>query len=41
MSLWRMEPAGGVALRNRRLGLALAVVAALYVAAVIVFIVIY
>lgn len=41
MSLWRMEPAGGPELRNRRLGMALAAVAILYIAAVILFIIIY
>lgn len=41
MSEWIMKQAGGSNLRNRRLGLALAVVAVLYVAAVIVFIILY
>ena len=41
MSEWIMKQAGGSNFRNRRLGLALAVVAVLYVAAAIVFIILY
>jgi hypothetical protein len=41
MNEWIMEQASGKSSRNRRLGLALALVAVLYVAAVIVFIIVY
>ena len=41
MSEWIMKPPGTGNPRNRRLGFALALIAALYIAAVIVFIVLY
>ena len=41
MSDWGIDPAGGMGFRNRRLGFALAVLAGLYIAAVIAFIIIY
>jgi hypothetical protein len=41
MNEWLMKQADGSNFRNRRLGVALALVAALYVAAVIAFIVLY
>lgn len=41
MTEWIMKQPDGSNLRNRRLGFALAMVAALYIAAVIVFIIIY
>lgn len=41
MSEWTMKQPGGSNFRNRRLGVALALLAALYVAAVIVFIILY
>lgn len=41
MSDWGIDPAGEMGFRNRRLGFALAVLAVLYIAAVIAFIIIY
>jgi hypothetical protein len=41
MNRWLMEPANGAGSRNCRLGLGLALLAVLYVAAVIAFIVLY
>ena len=41
MSVWRMDPESGTDFRNRRLGIALAALAVLYIAAVIAFIIIY
>jgi hypothetical protein len=41
MNQWIMDPANGDNSRNSRLGMGLALVAVLYVAAVILFIVIY
>ena len=41
MSDWGIDRAGGMGFRNRRLGFALAVLAVLYIAAVIAFIIIY
>jgi len=41
VSEWIMKQPGGSNFRNRRLGLALGLVAALYIAAVIVFIILY
>jgi len=41
MSEWIMKQPGGINFRNRRLGVVLALVATLYVAAVIVFIILY
>lgn len=41
MNPWIMEPANGAESRNWRLGLGLALLAVLYVAAVVAFIIIY
>ncbi len=41
MNQWIMEPPNGAESRNRRLGLGLALLALLYVAAVIAFIIMY
>ncbi|HEX2929477.1 MAG TPA: hypothetical protein VHV54_07175 [Candidatus Binatia bacterium] len=41
MSVWRTDPESATDLRNRRLGIALAALAVLYIAAVIAFIIIY
>jgi hypothetical protein len=41
MSEGLMKQAGGSNFRNRRLGFALAMIAALYIAAVVVFIILY
>jgi len=41
MNRWMMEPAGAEGPRNRRLGVGLALLIALYVAAVVAFIIVY
>jgi hypothetical protein len=41
MKIWESGPAGGIGFRNRRLGFVLALGLALYLAAVIGFIIIY
>jgi hypothetical protein len=41
MNQWIMEPSGAGGSRNRRFGLGLALLIALYIAAVVLFIIVY